>query len=543
MKIILPEAAKGFKFDLLYTIDMNDFDVEMLLPMLFHMVRTKGKPVGKANDPMKFDEYFEQLRQHHRIAGFDAPRSRRLLKRWLRTSVVKIGKVGRSGRGEQILFVYPRTLLAYKAGLPKDITRLRGTHRFLYYILLENAKDPVQLENLFTACFGDGVSFTQGMAFDGRYDDKTDVDIETLLSFCFLDQLTAAGIRHYRPSENQKIGPRLTHQSTVFAQDVLALLRCYRGELSTTLLIGMTAGLINLHFFVYTMRLVRYVLRAVQGEASVRSHKLYVDCTGERRSYSDELARGCVERDLGELEMYMRASLRLRTLDRYIQSNQRLRPQLPPDTSAPEYLKKLVELQHSMEVENKAEMEFDDICKLNQPDAEDEQMTDDAQFLASLKDQQFEWSLDRTLEVLFRAHRSSALGNLGGWFYAVGGYNRTYGLISGNVRGVRVARYALTNELLSILVHAALANGGPNGTSVARMSLRDFLQTLEERYGILIDKPPAFDRSVEASEAARRNLSAFKVRLRQIGVFRSLSDDFGAQYIHRPTTQKAVAAC
>jgi len=57
---------------------------------------------------------------------------------------------------------------------------------------------------------------------------------------------------------------------------------------------------------------------------------------------------------------------------------------------------------------------------------------------------------------------------------------------------------------------------------------------IEERYGLLIDKPPANERSAEAVEAARRNLEAFKVRLRQIGVFENLSDDFDAQYIRLP---------
>ena len=196
MKISLPEAAKGFKFDLLYTIDMNDFDVEMLLPMLFHMVRTRGKPVGKANDPLKFDEYFDRFAQHNRVTGFDDIRSRRLLRRWVRTSVVKMGRVGRNARGEQILFVFPRTMLAYKAGLPKDITRLRGTHRFLYLILLEELKDPVQLEQLFTESFGEGVAFTHGLQYDGKYDGVSELDVETLLSLSFLDELAPAGVGH-----------------------------------------------------------------------------------------------------------------------------------------------------------------------------------------------------------------------------------------------------------------------------------------------------------------------------------------------------------
>ena len=42
-------------------------------------------------------------------------------------------------------------------------------------------------------------------------------------------------------------------------------------------------------------------------------------------------------------------------------------------------------------------------------------------------------------------------------------------------------------------------------------------------------------------EAARRNLEAFKVRLRQIGVFQNLSDDFDAQYIGRSLTAAGLA--
>ena len=541
MKFILPEAAKGFKFDLLYTIDMNDFDVEMLLPMLFHMVRTKGNPVGKATDPLKFDEYFDRLIQHNLVDGFGDTRSRRLLRRWVRTSVVKMGRVGRNARGEQILFVYPRTMLAYKAGLPKDVTRLRGTHRFLYHILLEEMKDPVKLEQLFTSSFGEGVVFGSGPQYDGRYDGTSALDLETLLSLCFLDELKPAGVGHRSQGEG-KSGPRLIAQSSAFARDVLALLRCYREEISTSLLIGMLAGLINLHMFVYTMRLVRWVIGVTEQQNGGRLHKFYVDATGERQSYSDELARSCVESDLGELEKYMRASLRIKTLDRYVRSSAKLKTQLPLGGSAGEYLRQLVLLQHSSEVESKSELEFEDVLKLNRPDNEEDQMTDAAQFLDGLASQQFEWSFDRMLEVIFKAHRDSALRNLGGWFYSVAGFNRSYGLMAGNMRGLRVARYTLSNELLSILVHVALATAGNDGKPAGRMSLRQFLRTLEERYGILIDKPPAFDTSVEGAEAARRNLVAFKTRLRQIGVFRSLSDDFGAQYIQRPATTK-VTSC
>jgi hypothetical protein len=126
-----------------------------------------------------------------------------------------------------------------------------------------------------------------------------------------------------------------------------------------------------------------------------------------------------------------------------------------------------------------------------------------------------------------------------GWFYSVSGFNRSYGIMSGNTRGARrVARYTLSNELLSALVHVALADQGwdegERRIPAVRLPLQEFLRRIESRYGLLIDKPPASETSAEAVEAARHNLEAFKVRLRQIGVFENLSDDFDAQYLQRP---------
>jgi hypothetical protein len=68
MSILLPKPSKGIKFDYIFSIDMNDFDVEMLLPALFHLIRTRGAPIGKANDPELFSSYLDRLTQHDRFA-------------------------------------------------------------------------------------------------------------------------------------------------------------------------------------------------------------------------------------------------------------------------------------------------------------------------------------------------------------------------------------------------------------------------------------------------------------------------------------------
>jgi hypothetical protein len=305
-------------------------------------------------------------------------------------------------------------------------------------------------------------------------------------------------------------------------------------------------SLINFHLFVYSMRLMNWVIR-VTGGGNRRggAPEVYLDCTGERGSYSDELARACVEGDLETLERYIRASLRLRTLDRFVTSSN-LKAGMPDrETQTEEYLKGLPELASEVRIQARADQEFEQICAENglnmNETTEEHEVTEAAIYLRDLRDSFDLDSLDRLVRALFEAQRTSAMKNVTGWFYSVSGFNRPYGVISGNTRGARrVARYTLSNELLSTLLHVALADHGweEGGRLVpaVRLPLREFLTWLERRYGLVIGRPPATETSAEAVEAARRNLEAMKVRLRQIGVFQNLSDDFDAQYLQRPTT-------
>jgi hypothetical protein len=433
-------------------------------------------------------------------------------------------------------------MLSYKAGLPKEVTRLRGVHNFVYTVLLSVEKDPVKLDRLFRAALGEGLILDDSEKFDGRYDGTTDIDIEALLTICFLDGLPAAGVSAL-PSEIKSF-PRLAKQAEYFARDVLGTLRCYQQELPTTQLNRFLLALINFHLFAYSMRLMNWVIGVSSGDGSGQTPEFFLDCTGERGSFSDELARGCVERDLETIERYMRASLRLRTLDRFLTLIPALKVGLPDrEKDTGEYLNRILGLAGEVKLQAKADQEFEQICAENglnmDEGSEDREVTEAAAYLRDLRDSTDLDSIDRLVRALFEAQRKSAMKNMTGWFYSVSGFNRPYGIMSGNTRGARrVARYTLSNELLSTLVYVALADHGweEDGRRVpaVRLPLKEFLNRIEKRYGLLIDKPPASETSAEAVEAARRNLEAFKVRLRQIGVFENLSDDFDAQYIQRP---------
>ena len=119
------------------------------------------------------------------------------------------------------------------------------------------------------------------------------------------------------------------------------------------------------------------------------------------------------------------------------------------------------------------------------------------------------------------------------WFWSTGGINKPYGLIRGT-RNVRTSwRYAPTDDLLEALLLVSFTEKDGTGTR-PHMPIADLLRDLRDHFGILVDRPPAAFDSVDTRAAAAANLEAFKRRLRLLGCFDSLSDDFSAQYVRNP---------
>ena len=109
---------------------------------------------------------------------------------------------------------------------------------------------------------------------------------------------------------------------------------------------------------------------------------------------------------------------------------------------------------------------------------------------------------------------------------------KTHGLLAGSVRSRTSWRYAPSNDLLAVLVQVTAARLSSQGIQSIR--LQEFLQFIEKRFGILIDRPPDIFKGAEYIAAAHDNLRAMQNRLRQMGIFRDLSDDFTIQRLHPP---------
>src|SRR6185503_11330247 len=125
MKLKLPKSIVGVKFPRICTIELNGFDIDLLLPSLFFAILSQGRgKARRANDPKNIAKFIDNLAQYDVMKGFDNFEGRRVLERFVRTALITTGGVGRSHREEQITSITPYTLRAHKPGFPTSTSQL-----------------------------------------------------------------------------------------------------------------------------------------------------------------------------------------------------------------------------------------------------------------------------------------------------------------------------------------------------------------------------------------------------------------------------------
>ena len=123
---------------------------------------------------------------------------------------------------------------------------------------------------------------------------------------------------------------------------------------------------------------------------------------------------------------------------------------------------------------------------------------------------------------------------------------KPHGVLRGTTLSRKSWRYAPTNDVLAMFVQLAAtqlssAQDRDSGErELQPIRLQEFLQFLDQRFGILIDRPPAPFKGAEYTAAARENLRAMLRRLHQMGIFRDLSDDFTVQRLQPPYAGRAM---
>jgi hypothetical protein len=542
----LPTPLRTYQYRPLTVFSLLDTDTDRVLPQLFEMCVKGGRSSRSRTDAKDFEGYRDALLRSGHVEGFADERDQALLDGWLRSCVVDMGAVGRAKTGEQMLAVAPLTLAAYRAGLPKERTRHRGIDDVVFRLLLAEmgaragtgtaSSALAQLRELVTRTVGRGLAIGPGPKWEPLLEDPGRLDIGALLAFRFVEGFQMGDAR-----EVEALSPDspLPGVAADLGATLLAHLRTYGERLPVPALMSSFAALMALGVFAFSLRAdhaARELLRTgerpadlTDGPAPPSPLELYCDFTGDLGSESDRMSRRCVERDLDRVRLAFRDRMTFVVVEQAL-------PRIAGEAdrrdglSQPDRLVQLAELRGHRRVESYAEGRLDDL--LADAGASGEATEPELEFLRRLQAADTS-EVDKLLDVMQHVNQEPAIRNAVKWFWSVGGLEKPYGLLRGSVRSRRSWRYAPGDELLTALLLAVFVE--PDGVSSRRsMPLRELLDALRHRFGILVDRPPAFLDGAEARAAATANLEAFTRRLQLLGCFDSLSDDFSVRVVRHP---------
>lgn len=565
MKVRLPKHLKGFAYDRVLPFEMNSFDVDFLLPSLFFKVVTGGQDRARiANDPSLIKEYLAKLGQHKDLVGFDDAQSWRTLERLARTALIQTARKGASGTAEQIAALVPLSLLAFKPGFPTETSMLRKVDGLLYRMMSDQFRGDHLLREFFEKIFGEGIVLQRAPEPGGHYDGTTPLDTLTRLSLALLDGFQSVGVRRLKEKPAHEICPEVAEW---MARDLRRYMEAYRDLMPVQSFSYHLVSLIALELFIYTMKLVYAINDLVQeanaanGEISLPAAMqspsqtspptIYVDFTQDADGLSRQMAGHCVQRDLEALQQFIESHITLRQLDRYLTDSKNNRTigrmvssALAEDVHGPAYVRQLLELTQNEQIQRvldaKADEDIRAIYQLNSDDDEQDNDTTESTALDELT-ASARSSLDRVLILLVEGQRATISTNIAQWYWSVGGLTKPFGLLAGTTKSRQSWRYAPSNDLLATLVQLAAINipkWNPHHPAPQSIGLGEFLDFLEERFGILVDRAPQGFTGAEYTAAARDNLQAMLSRLRQMGVFSNLSDDFTIQKLTPPYTEQ-----
>ena len=564
MKIELPKEPKDLKsfvFTELNLVELNSIEVDRLLPHIYESAIKGGRHAGALKDfsaDAYESVYLPELLAREDVRGFDTPAGKDVIDAWLRSSVVSFGRSGVAHRADKMDYIRARTVAAYRAGFP-DRRRSRQADTVTYAQMLKDVERRQKLgwlqgdrnakqilRELVQGSVGDGVEITDPPKWAPKYDGHTLVDISTLITLLFLEGFEA---KSAAPADNlAKKGPksrdaRYRADSAVPAaaaplgSDVVTYLLTY-GESTPLQTAQHLTAILGLRLFQLPLRTslaihellqTRELPSDMQESAGANSDNplaQYVDFSGDASSGSRDIARACVQRDLRLMQSGLRDRLLLKTVRRAAEISELL-PKDYEDRSGPQRFRCLAEMVTDTRLVPYFKQDLQSARKAN----EDSQDDETSAFFASLADSTRP-ALDRLTAALFEATKARARQAALSWFRDTGGLNRANGMLVGDSRHRETWAYAPGNDLVTALLGIAFTD---DRARVRReMLLSDVLFELTKRFGLLIDQPPHGMDSVAARAAASANLEAFKRRLKLLGVFDGLSDDFSAQSVLNP---------
>ena len=486
----------------------------------------------------------------------------------------------RAGLPRSTYKIHHADLWAYRMCIEE--LRLRG---------ISNKKS--QLRETVHNSLGEGIEVSRQNFLSGEpmYDEKTDIDITALLAMRLLSRFTNArpgdevnpkkpqeiwpsntwnelvrndskhnsGLTPKEPSGLRLIGPdpvspieqliALPNAFIPLGRDLFDLLSNYGESLSHAELTQHCIGLMALRLFQAPIRVGRGLQTLENDEVQIPSSteknplEMYCDFTNGALKGSVDLAKLCVRRDIEIHHELLRNRLLLRVLSWIgdlmdVETRRRLNELR--QTSIAEYFKELLGLRKNEKFEQAG------LLKLQQFQASletvDQEKSDNwKQLIGGLEESGFK-SFEILLEILRSAYDPGvrAPAQHFQWFWTSGGLlntppHRSYAVLGGSVKNKSTWRYEPSDSLLMSMLMACFVDGSvEHQWVVTELRLTEVIQRFEDRFGILIDRPPSDFVNTDTQRIASLNKQAFVKKLQLFGCFEGLSDDPEYQLVKRP---------
>lgn len=442
--------------------------------------------------------------------------------------------------------VSPLHFLTYRVDLPPRFDWLRGIPEFVAALLTKEPSaphtalgdDPFALQrpkNLLWRAFGSNLTPADGQLANPDMDivdESQPIDIESLLGVRVAELLQTPFPMTTAKGRLPGHEPLCPEQARYFREDLSLYLRAYgNGEIPVRALGDQILALLGLHLTTYSLSHVAASNHLYQsGEwlpdtGAYRDQwatEIYVDMTGGRHAGSRDLARASFVRHYGRLMDQIRTMLGFRLLAMHLEgaSDIRAMRDLKSKTGI-EFLTTLSTGRLAsggeayQSVMSWARTELNRLRRA-QPDEAWPQ-----EIVAIAEDEALH-PFDRLVEIV-AVSDSELRGSMRKFLISVTRKNQASGLLTGSPRKDD-DYYAMGPQLLEAIVHLVVLRreGVP---SAAPTDISQLVSRLRSRYGIWIDQPPpSLDQSYEAHLAAQENLAAFKERLRELGLFRAVTD-------------------
>ena len=541
--MVIQGRDKEFRIPKVTYVDHTHIEIDRVLTLLFPRLRFDGhgsrRPPRKAD--LSLEEFTKEFLEHPEwFDGFAQHPD--IVRKWIETDLMDLVNRGRPNQA----IASPRPLHGntYKFRNAKH-TRDYGAADQLYWMLYYARRGRGQtVRDALKRFFFLGIDLNTD-----RYNPQITVDVETQ-ALLRLDQQVTGDMRDSRTPT--RFSPLCIGQADFLADDIRRLL-VYEKHIPRSVLVDYLKTLLAFHLALYHLRLLKLLPALVRQRSDDAicvkcpvdpdqtlphgncPHRvgLVVDMGDPTNTHMTELACRSADIHYRRIAKYVEAQYITKKLDEFADylTSKLGKLALPAAGyfSVGQILQ-FLEPKHAIERGAYFKARLASLVEETQS-GKSEEIDPEIRHVLDMGLDDFDTYIEILVALRGKFHRERITKCLDSFLMK----NSDSGLLA-QARAKKSPRYfSMGSRLLEVLLQIAVLT--PQGSSFKTREIRieELLQFLRERYGIYIDQLPIYDgfdhTSILDRQALRRNVEAFKTRLREIGFFQDLSDAYITQTV------------